>query len=77
MADRYVEPRWVEEGMSVWLPWNPETNKPGRSMTGTALHCTVAVAAGYHARVVNAKFGVDHWYHITSLYVPTTHPAAH
>lgn len=78
MASRnYVEVRWVEEGMSVWLPWNKAASKPGRTESGTALRCTVAVAAGHHARIVNSEYGVDGWYPISFLYVPPDAPAAH
>jgi len=77
MGDRnYVEPRWVSDGMVVYLPWNKETNRPGYSASGTALRCTVAVAAGHHARIVNSKYGVDRWYPLTALYVPPDSPAA-
>ena len=32
--------------------------------------CTVTVAAGTHARIVNEKRGIDRWVHISTLCVP-------
>ena len=58
----YEAPAWVEDGMTVWLRWDEEK--------GTALRCTVATAAGNHARVVNKKYSVDKWVGVDSLLVP-------
>ncbi len=45
----YVEPRYVNDGDEVWIPWtSPEYPRRG-------LKCIVACAAGNHARVVNEK----------------------
>lgn len=68
--DYYVEPRWAEEGMTVFLPWDTNANEPGVTDTGALLRCKVAVAAGHHVRIVNQAYGVDGWYKLTSLYVP-------
>jgi len=62
MSKRYSEPAWVEDGMTVWLPWNREK--------GSALRCKVACAAGNHARVVNETYGVDKWVSLSDLLVP-------
>ena len=58
--DRYEAPRWVEDGMAVLAPCVVD-GKPG------GIRCKVLVAAGYHARVVNEKHGLDHWYAIEDL----------
>jgi hypothetical protein len=50
---------YVDEGNLVWLEW------PVGS--GDAVRCTVACAAGYHARVVNEARGIDTWAHIREL----------
>lgn len=67
---RHEPAQWVNDGMHVWIPWNRERNAPGDSPDGTALRCTVACAAGDHARIVNDRFGVDQWRRVASLYVP-------
>ncbi len=66
---RYVAPRWVDEGMEVLIPWDKANNAPGFDRSGTACRCKVVVAAGHHARVVNAARGVDRWYHIDNLFI--------
>lgn len=58
----YSEPAWVEDGMTVWLPWNREK--------GSALRCKVICAAGNHARIANDQYGVDKWVNLSSLLVP-------
>lgn len=63
MSARYGPVKWAATGMHVFLPWSHENN-------GTALRCTVAVAAGDAARVVNEKYGVDRWVHLDNLLVP-------
>lgn len=58
---KLVEVAWVEEGMTVWLRWNHPPN--------SALRCTVAVAAGDHARVVNERVGLARWQPLHMLFV--------
>ena len=58
----YSEPAWVEDGMTVWLPWNREK--------GSALRCRVVCAAGNHAHIVNEEYNVDKWVGISNLLVP-------
>jgi len=52
---------WVYEGQRVVAPC---VLADGRKM---GLRCRVAVAAGYYARVVNDRLGVDGWLRIDSL----------
>ncbi len=66
---------YVEEGMRVLAPVRevarhliPDVVSVERG-TSCGIWCTVAVAAGTHARVVNDKRGVDRWVHISSLCV--------
>jgi hypothetical protein len=60
----FVEVAWAEDGMAVFIPW-PTPEKPRQG-----LRCTVAVACGDVARVVNEQFNVDRWFRLESLYVP-------
>ena len=55
----YTSPEYVNVGDKVIAPWSGTTG----------VWCTVAVAAGMHARVVNERRGIDRWYRITSLAV--------
>lgn len=55
----WVEPRYVEPGMRV----------VARFLGSTGVWCVVAAAAGYHARIVNEKRGIDRWEHIGDLRV--------
>jgi hypothetical protein len=66
----YVEPRWAEDGMRVIIPF-PTEEKPRQG-----LWCKVAVAAGNHARVVNAERGIDRWFPLYDLRVPADDPHA-
>jgi len=67
-----VNPRWVSEGMKVFAPWAlfcpPEARAQAHEHR-TGVRCTVAVAAGHHARIVNETRGIDRWMHINDLYV--------
>lgn len=66
----YVEPRYLNDGEEVWIPFTtPEHPRRG-------LKCIVACAAGNHARVVNEKFNVDRWYPLYALFVLSTDPRA-
>ncbi len=56
----YISPRWVEEGMSIIAPYNDK---------GIGIKCNVTVATGDHARVVNQKYGFDHWFPLHALRV--------
>jgi len=62
----WEEPLYVSDGETVWLPVErfPDTGKV------RVVKCTVAVAAGNHARVVNTEKGIDSWYPLTFLRVP-------
>ena len=63
----WTYPRWVSDGETVWLRWDERK--------GSALRCTVACAAGDHARVVNEDRGVDKWVRLTDdLVVPPEDP---
>lgn len=53
---------YVNDGQRVIVPVVHDGKLSG-------LWCRVAVAAGYHARVVNEKFGIDGWVHIDDLRV--------
>lgn len=76
--DRAVDPsanykrvEWVSEGMRVIAAVRdvaPEIFDPADP--GQGVWCTVAVAAGTHARIVNEKRGIDRWVHISMLVVP-------
>jgi len=76
MDRRKFEPvRFVDEGMVVLAPYArfcPVEEREGALAHGTGVRCTVAVAAGYHARIVNAARGIDAWIHIGDLSVPVT-----
>lgn len=61
--EKYKRVNWVYEGQRVIAPCVLEDGK----LTGA--RCRVAVAAGYHARVVNEKLGADGWLHIDLLRV--------
>jgi hypothetical protein len=75
---RYEPVRYVDQGMTVWARYErfcpPEERETVRAK-GTAVRCTVAVAAGHHARIVNDRLGIDAWSHIDDLFLPVT-PAA-
>lgn len=58
--ERFRIPSFVNEGMHVIAPFRHE----GRE---TGLRCTVAVAAGTSARVVNEKFNFDRWFSLDEL----------
>lgn len=66
----YVEPRWVEDQMVVFIPF-PTKEKPRQG-----LRCRVVAAAGYRARVTNDSWNVDRWFHIRDLRVPPGDPHA-
>lgn len=55
-------PRWLEEGMQVWIRYG----------TGQVLRCTVTTATGDVGRVVCANYGVDRWLRIEDLLVHHT-----
>ena len=67
---RYETVAYVDVGMTVWAPYErfcpPEDRETVRAK-GTAVRCTVAVAAGDHARIVNERLGIDAWSHIDDL----------
>lgn len=63
---KYLAPRWVEEKMEVIAPFQGSTG----------VKCSVIVATGKHARVVNAKRNIDRWYPLTDLRVPEGDPHA-
>ena len=66
----YVAPRWVTEGMSVWIQWDRERGAP--SPTGTSgLRCQVTIAAGDAARIENNKYQVSEWRRLEDLRVPS------
>lgn len=65
---RYVEPRWLSDGMIAYVRWNREQ--------GTLLKVRVVCAAGMHGHVVNERFQYDRWKHIDDLLVPDTAPQA-
>ena len=50
---------YIDEGQEVWMAW-PKA-------PGSAVRCTVACAAGYHARVVNSGRAIDCWVHVRDL----------
>jgi hypothetical protein len=56
---RFVHIDYVSEGMPVIAPYD--------QTTGTGIRCTVIVAAGYHARVLNERYKFDRWFHIDDL----------
>lgn len=62
---RFVAPRYVDVGMPVIV------TPPARLgfEPGTGLRCTVAVAAGMHARVVNERRDFSAWFYIGDLLV--------
>ena len=61
MSDpRFKHLDYVDEGMRVIAPYQP-------GLTRTGIRCTVIVAAGYHARVFNERYGFDRWFHIDDL----------
>ena len=54
--DQFKAVEFINEGQAVWL------------RVGTdAVRCSVAIAAGYHARVINVKRDIDRWVHIRDL----------
>lgn len=61
--EKYKMVSWVSEGQRVIAPCVLDDGK----MTG--VWCRVAVAAGYHARLISEKHGVDGWLHIDALRV--------
>ena len=75
---KYEPVAYVDEGMTVWARYErfcpPEARAVVRAK-GTAVRCTVAVAAGHHARIINERLGIDAWSHIGDLFLPVT-PAA-
>jgi hypothetical protein len=66
----FVPPRYVNEEEKVIVPY-PTPEKPRQGAW-----CKVAVAAGYHARVVNEELGIDRWLHIDQMLVPPDDPRA-
>jgi len=80
---KYVAPRWVEERMTVIVPFNGVEVDPFKGLQATeavrtllGVKCSVSVAAGYHARVVNEERKIDRWFHIDQLRVPEGDPHA-
>lgn len=69
-AGELIEPRWCEDGMTVFAPYMGIDGKRYR------LRCIVACAAGNHARVVNERYSVDHWYSLDDLRVRKDAPQA-
>jgi hypothetical protein len=65
----YMNPRWIEEGMTVFVPavWVDKNAKPG-----SGLRCKVMVACGNRGRVVSesAKYPLDRWVSLESMYIP-------
>lgn len=53
----YETPKSVTEGQEVLAPF----------ATGMRIVCHVAVAAGYHAKVVNERRKFAKWFHIDDL----------
>lgn len=72
----FVHPEWVQEGMDVWVLWHQEKERPGHDGKGHGVRCTVSIATGDHARVVNVAQKVDQWFPLEDLYVPITAPQA-
>lgn len=71
---KYAPVAFVDEGMTVWTlftPFCPPELRQSCLGKQTMVRCTVAVAAGYHARIVNADVGIDAWVHIGDLHVLT------
>lgn len=62
--ERFVIPRYVDPGMSLVAPFIRDGKPIG-------VRCTVQVAAGVHARMVNSKFGLDYWFSISDLRIDT------
>jgi len=58
--------RYVDEGMTVWLPWDRDK--------GTAIRCKVECAAGNHARVVNTHYKVCKWVRVDDLMIEEGDP---
>lgn len=80
---KYVRPRWVEEGMTVIVPMTGVEVDPFKGLQATeavqtllGVKCSVTMAAGYHARVVNEKHGINRTFHIDQLRVPEGDPHA-
>lgn len=67
---KFVDVAWVEEGMSVWLRWSHDL----ATHMDKYVRCTVAVAAGNHARIVNESRGLDTWKPIDHLSVEEGDP---
>lgn len=65
----WAPPDWVSEGDTVWLAKGHDYES-GKTRV---VKCTVAVAAGNHARVVNSERGIDRWASLNgALLVPPT-----
>src|SRR5271154_5236256 len=66
---KYVPVTYVNDGMTVWTSFAPFCLPELRSIfKGECMvRCTVQVAAGYHARIVNEDVGIDQWVHIDVL----------
>lgn len=64
------EPAWVGDGDTVWAPHRRE-EETGRIVY---VRCEVACAAGRNARVVNRPRGIDRWFSLDSLRVPSGDP---
>lgn len=58
-AKGFEQCRFVSDGEIVWAPYG---NK------GTAIRCTVQVAAGNHAFVVNENRNFAKWFDVLELY---------
>jgi hypothetical protein len=65
---RYVEARWLTDGMIAYIRWNREQ--------GTLLKVRVVCAMGHHGRVVNTTYEYDRVRHIDDILVPDTEPQA-
>ena len=63
MTAEFQAPRYVFDGMDVYIPWD-------RSL-GSVLRCKVLVAAGDMARVFNEENKLDKWVRVDDLLVPT------
>jgi len=64
------EPRYLLDGDTVWLPIGTDV-QTGKTRV---YRCTVAVAAGDHARIVSAAKGIDRWARLNTLLVPPEDP---
>ena len=75
MSRQFNQARFVSDGMTVWAPWErfcPVEKQVEARTKGQALRCVVSIAAGNHARIVNAEYGVDAWISVDDLFVRST-----